>query len=130
MDLRWLTLDELKEREAQVAAILARSTGGYTLDWVYRRIHARELFAVAAIDGEQDVGIALLAIDRLQPRSTLFLLGIAGMGSRRWLREFRPILARLARGLGCEVIQGVAGPGRAGWRRYAKPVATIYEMEV
>lgn len=147
LTLRWLSPPELPAREGRLLEILGRAPGAYTLDWIYRRVFAHELDAFAVDSEESEIGLVLLAADREQARPTLYLFGVSlGRGvpqggtrpsaACRQAREIHHVrdlkipLRSFAQALGCEVIQGIAGPSRRGWRRYAKPVATIYEMEV
>lgn len=128
--LEWLPPDQLPSRRRQLEEILLRSPQAYTLDWIYRRANNENLCAATIFLDDDDIGLALVAVDESQPRRTLYLFGISARGEGSWMRDFSLALRAFAKNLGCEVIQGVAGPKRKGWRRYARPVATIYEVEV
>lgn len=123
----------LPDFRSELDAILARCPRGYTLDWILERIDAHALHPLAIVEDDLAAGLVLVSVDASGPRRALYLVGIAGAlggrrGSRALLGRLAGPLGDLARHLGCAVIQGVSS--RRGWLRHARPVGTIYEMEV
>jgi hypothetical protein len=120
---------DLPRFRPELVAILERCPKGYTLDWILERIDAGALHPLVIVDADRHVGLVLVSIDDSGPRRCLYLFGVgAASRPRSVLVELGPSLRDLARHLGCAVIQGVSS--RRGWARHARPIGTIYELEV
>jgi hypothetical protein len=92
------------------------------------RLVAYRIESAAGVVGPEETGgTVILGLDRSGPGALMIVFGLAVHG-RRWHGDLLALLRHLASRLGCSAIRGVSP--RAGWARWARPVGTIWEINL